>query len=219
TGGTGGATGGTGGATGGTGGAGTGGTAGAGTGGTGGTAGKGGGAGKDGGAGKGGNAGTGGTAGAGGNSGAAGSAGKGGAAGSSVDAGSDADGGAIDVTPDGANDARADAACPTIFGTYQVNNADGSLCGDLDENASQEIRGTAQACALNFISGTGGGGSAITGGATLAADGTFSGATLTLGTNPRMPCSGTWNEQGQELTVVCGTNNDTCTVELVRLGP
>jgi hypothetical protein len=215
--GTGGAAGGTGGAagaTGGSGGAGTGGTAGAATGGT---AGKGGAAGKDGGLGKGGGAGSVGT---GGNSGASGSGGKGGAAGSSIDGGGDQDGSVVDATPgDGANDARVDAGCPNVFGAYQINNADGTLCGDFDEDAPQEIRGTTQACFLSFLSVPDGGGAAVSGGASLGADGTFSGATLTLGTTPRMPCRGTWDEQEQELTIVCGANNDTCSVELLRTGP
>jgi hypothetical protein len=169
-------------------------------------------AGKAGGAGKGGASGTGG---AGGNAGKGGGPGKGGSAGSSDDGGTDGDSG-VDAPRDA--DVGGDAGCPMIFGSYSINNADGS-CGNLVEDADQEIRGTASSCVIQFISDPDGGGAAINGTALLGADGTFSGATLTLGTMPRMACTGTWSEVDQEITVVCPAMNDTCSIEMVRTGP
>jgi hypothetical protein len=119
---------------------------------------------------------------------------------------------------DVSTDRTGDAGCPDVFGTYEINNADGS-CGDLNEDAPQEIRGTAQACFLHFISVVDGGVGAVNGGATLGPDGTFSGAMLTLGTAVRSPCTGSWDANQQELTVVCGTGNDECSIELRREGP
>jgi hypothetical protein len=105
-----------------------------------------------------------------------------------------------------------------VFGTYEINNADGA-CGDINEDADQEIRGTAQACFLHFISVVEGGSAAINGGANLGPNGTFSGATLTVGTMVRTDCTGSWNENQQELTVVCGNGASECLVELRRSGP
>src|SRR6185503_18616022 len=116
------------------------------------------------------------------------------------------DANAPDVVSDG-----ADAGCPDALGTFAVNNAQGLLCGDYSELASQEIRSAGQACSLNFISPNDAGvGPGINGGATLGSDGTFSGATLTLGTVARSPCAGTWSEVNQEITVVCGNPGNDC---------
>jgi hypothetical protein len=220
TGGSGGAAG-TGGASGSGGAAGTGGASGSGgAAGTGGEGGASGAAGSGGGSGgsdaTGGGAGNSGASGAGGTSGAAGG---GGAAGGRDDAGPDEDASTEDVASDGdaTIDPAIDAGCPQIFGTYAINNANG-MCGDLVDNAPQEIRGSA--CALQFISvGADGGIGAINGSATLGADGTFSGATLIEGTVPRTPCRGSWSETEQEMTVICGTSADECLVELRRNGP
>jgi hypothetical protein len=35
----------------------------------------------------------------------------------------------------------------------------------------------------------------------------------------RMPCSGSWSEVEQEITVICGTGADECLIELRRTGP
>jgi hypothetical protein len=121
----------------------------------------------------------------------------------------------MDAQSDGG--ATIDAGCPQIFGAYAINNANG-VCGDLADSAPQEIRGAV--CSLQFISvGADGGIGAINGSAPLGADGTFSGATLILGTMTRMPCSGSWSEVEQETTVICGTGADECLVELRRTGP
>jgi hypothetical protein len=199
----------------------------AGAGGKAGTAGSAGTAGKAGAAGSGGASGGGGSAG----SGAAGSAGSGGASGSGNDAGDASRDGAVD----GSIDARAeastveagrdaaldgtDAGCPNVLGSYQFNNADGA-CSDLFEDAPQEIRSAGPACVLNFISANdAGSGLAINGTAPLGSDGTFSGATLTLGTTSRSPCSASWSEVDQEITVTCGNVGDECLMELRRIGP
>jgi hypothetical protein len=115
-------------------------------------------------------------------------------------------------------DATGDAGCPDAFGTYEIKKADGT-CGNLDANAPQAIRGTAQACFLHFVSVVDGGIGAINGGATLGVDGTFSAATLIEGTAMRSPCSGTWDAQQEQMTIVCGGAGDACTVELRRTGP
>ena len=201
---------------------GTGGTAGSsgasGAGGAAGASGAGGTAGSSGASGAGGTAGASGASGASGAGGTAGNAGSSGAAGTAIDAGKDVN--TTDRGSDGdvATDATGDAGCPDVFGTYEINNANGS-CGDLDEDAPQEIRGTTQACALHFISVVDGGPPAVNGGATLGPDGTFSGATLILGTMTRSPCSGTWDANQQELTVVCGSGGNECLVELRWEGP
>jgi hypothetical protein len=120
----------------------------------------------------------------------------------------------LDVAPD----APSDAGCPDVFGTYAVNNDDGS-CGDFDEGAPQEIRGTGQACELHFISVVNAGAPGINGTATLGADGTFSGAALTEGTTARTGCTGSWDAKEEEITVVCGSGADECSIELRRTGP
>jgi hypothetical protein len=134
-----------------------------------------------------------------------------------VDAGRDGDAGTADAGSDG--DVAGDAGCPNVFGTYQINNADGFGCGDLNENAPQEIRGTTQACVLHFISVLDGGVGAINGQATLGANGTFSGATLTEGTAVRIGCTGSWDAVQEEITVVCGSGMNQCSAELARIGP
>jgi hypothetical protein len=59
----------------------------------------------------------------------------------------------------------------------------------------------------------------MNGSAPLGADGTFSGETLILGTMTRMPCSGSWSEVEQEITVICATGADACLIELRRTAP
>jgi hypothetical protein len=123
----------------------------------------------------------------------------------------------VDAGPDAALDS-GDAGCPNVLGTYDFNNANN--CGDLFEGAPQEIRSSGQACALNFISANDAGtGLGINGAVTLGPDGTFSGATLTLGTAVRTPCNGSWSEGEQEITVTCGTVGNECLMELLRTGP
>lgn len=158
--------------------------------------------------------------GASGSSGASGSAGNSGSGGGTLDASADTDASTADAGLDNdiANEAAGDAGCPDVFGTYEIRNTAGT-CGNLNENAPQAIRGTTQACFLHFTSVVDGGIGAINGGATLGADGTFSGATLIEGTATRSPCNGTWDAQQEEMTVVCGGAGDSCTVELRRTGP
>jgi hypothetical protein len=224
-------TGGAGGASGASGAGGTSGTSGTGgAGGASGTSGTGGAAGASGTGGASGASGTSGTGGAAGAAGAAGASGAGGAsgnggnagsAGSGTDASADADASPADALSEGdvATDRPSDAGCPNVFGTYQINNADG-MCGNLNENAPQEIRGTTQVCALHFISVVDGGVGAINGQATLGPDGTFSGETLFFGTAMRNPCIGTWDANQDELTVVCNSGSaNECLVELLRTGP
>jgi hypothetical protein len=123
----------------------------------------------------------------------------------------------VDAGPDAAADG-ADAGCPDVLGTYVFNTA--FNCGDLFEDAPQEIRSPGQACLLNFISvNDAGTGLAINGTATLGPDGTFSGATLTLGTATSSPCRASWNEVGPVMTVTCGTIGSECAMELRRTGP
>jgi hypothetical protein len=64
-----------------------------------------------------------------------------------------------------------------------------------------------------------GGIGAINGEATLGADGTFSGTPLTEGTVLRSSCTGSWNANQMEMTVICGNGANECLVEMVRIGP
>jgi hypothetical protein len=113
-------------------------------------------------------------------------------------------------------DARPDAGCPDVFGNYDVTSATGT-CGNLNDTAPQSIQGTTQACFLHFNSVVPAGIGAVNGGATLSADGTFSGAMLILGTTTRNPCRGTWEPNAETMTIVCGGVGDACTVVLTRM--
>jgi hypothetical protein len=160
--------------------------------------------------------------GGGGAGGTSGTGGSSGAAGGGTDAGEIRDVATVnDVALDRARvpDARNDAGCPDVFGSYKVTDTRGD-CGNLNEQAPQSIDGTTQACALHFRSVVDGGGiGAVNGGAILRPDGTFSNAALILGTAMRNQCSGTWDENARTMTIACsgsGGPGGDCTVVLTR---
>jgi hypothetical protein len=115
---------------------------------------------------------------------------------------SDADAAGAASAADG--DAVADAlgGCPDVRGQFSIQTS-GSGCGSIPC-----IRAGMAACDIVFQSMPAGGGdsgpSAINGAAQLQADGSFAGASLTVGTIPRMGCRGTWDPATSTMTVDCG---------------
>ncbi len=113
----------------------------------------------------------------------------------------------------GAGGASA-AQCPAVFGTYKVQNGAG-MCGTLNKAAPQSIEGDDVTCAAHFVStAPKGKQAAVNGTAMLDANGNFIDAKLDLGDTPRQPCTGTWNDKAQTMTVKCGGAGDLCTVIL-----
>jgi hypothetical protein len=104
-------------------------------------------------------------------------------------------------------------ACPNLFGAYDVKSRAGA-CGDFDKNAPQSITGNDVTCAATFVSAPKTGKPAINGPAKLDAKGDFTKATLTLGSEAHMPCSGNWNAKSRIMTVACGAGATLCTIEL-----
>jgi hypothetical protein len=98
-------------------------------------------------------------------------------------------------------------------------------CGDADPSASECILadGKYPACKFHFVSaGVPGAVNSPVGDAIeLAADGTFSGATVRLGTTPRSGCVGRWDAKASTVMVACGGaagSTQSCEVTLVRTG-
>lgn len=109
-------------------------------------------------------------------------------------------------------------SCPDVFGSFTVASV-GQGCGDLNTSAPQCIKGTTSVCALHFYSVLPDGGTAaVNGGATLGADGTFSGAAIILGTVQRTGCVGAWNASTSTMSVTCGGTgtSQSCTANLTR---
>jgi len=125
------------------------------------------------------------------------------------------DGGATDsgATDLGAVDTGPAASCPDVYGAFSMMTA-GIGCGDLNAGAPQRIDGDSTACLATFSS-TGG----INGTATVSADGSFSGASLSLGSAAATSCTGTWTAATSTMTVVCGSGPSRCSVTLTRTGP
>jgi hypothetical protein len=122
-----------------------------------------------------------------------------------------------DVEPDVTPDVPTDAACPNVFGTYEVNSENGD-CSGLTDQDPQEIRGAL--CALQFISANDGGTVAVNGTADLQSNGTFTSTTLTLNTMARTPCTGLWDQLNERMTVTCNQGDaNECEVVLRRTGP
>jgi hypothetical protein len=123
----------------------------------------------------------------------------------------------IDAGPitDAAKDVIVIPGCPNVYGVYEITDVSGK-CGDLNKDAPQSIQGTTKYCALHFVSVVEGGVGAINGGADLDSKGEFSGAKLYEGTVLRSPCAGSWDANGQAMTVVCGGQNDVCKVIMTR---
>jgi hypothetical protein len=109
----------------------------------------------------------------------------------------------------------AGVTCPNVFGNYDIVDTAGS-CAGLNKDAPQSIQGTDVACYAHFVSVSAIGGTAVNGGAALDENGNFSGASLYFGKSQRSPCSGTWNQVDERMTVKCAVQNETCTVVMDR---
>jgi hypothetical protein len=107
------------------------------------------------------------------------------------------------------------AACPNVFGDYEIKSKDGT-CGTLNTDAAQSIKGTDVACYAHFVSTPPAGAQGVNGGAALTQDGSFTAAKLYLNDVQRNPCSGTWNAAEKTMTVKCGGQGDLCTVVMKR---
>lgn len=152
--------------------------------------------------------------------------------GATQSSGSDASDGGPSTTGDAsdsapgveAGDARSDVApppCPDVHGTYTITPVEGQGCGtSFSASAPQCIRqGQSSACGITFQSMvSGGGNTAINGGASLQNDGSFSGAALAEGTLNRTGCTGTWSAGTSTMTVDCGGtgSSQACVLSLVR---
>jgi len=127
-------------------------------------------------------------------------------------------GGDVDSGPV-AEDAGGGPACPDLLGAYSIAKT-GVNCGDLSAQATDCIAAKGSDCHEEFLtkkSGTGlGAGSGVSGEVDLDGTGGFSGATLTLGTQSKTDCAGTWDDAAGQLTIECGTAPLDCTVTLTR---
>jgi hypothetical protein len=124
--------------------------------------------------------------------------------------------GGADTSAGGADTgAGGAAACPDLFGDYNIKSAVG-MCGTLNKNAPQSIEGNDVDCAAHFVSTPAKGEPGINGGATLDAKGDFKNAKLTLGGMQRSPCTGTYAAAAGTMTVECGGVGDACTVVLTK---
>jgi hypothetical protein len=110
------------------------------------------------------------------------------------------DGSAVDAGP-----------CPDQHGAYAIAIS-GQGCGDLAASAPECV--TQSACHATFISS----GGALTGTASIAMDGAFSGAAITEGTSNRTGCTGTWDAGTSTLTIDCGGtgSSQSCIATLTR---
>ena len=113
------------------------------------------------------------------------------------------------------------AACPDEHGRYTIMLSGGG-CGNLDKAAAQCVAQTA--CGISFASSSGTSGKALDSDPNapipLAADGSFTGATITEGTGAaaRTGCVGAWDPTSSTLTVDCGGTSGTqaCIAKLTR---
>ncbi len=129
---------------------------------------------------------------------------------------SDGSGGATDLSslPD-----LAGTMCPDLFGKYINIKTSGPGCGNLSTTAPQCVGGTAVLCFAHFSSVPANQApGAVNGGVTVGADGSFSGASLILGTNKRTNCSGSWDAASATMTVMCGMGTEECTITMTRSG-
>lgn len=108
-------------------------------------------------------------------------------------------------------DAAVDAGpCPDEHGAYSVTLA-GQGCGDTSTAA---VCITQNACTVTFANN----GGSLTGSASIAMDGSFTGAAITEGTGNRTGCVGMWNPSTSTLTVDCGGvgTSQSCRATLAR---
>jgi hypothetical protein len=110
--------------------------------------------------------------------------------------------------------AESGTACPTVAGSYTIV-ASGLGCTGVNASAPECI--VQSGCDITFNS-KGTAGNAINGTATLAADGSFTDATLTEGTSMRSGCVGTWSASLARVVVDCGGTGtaQSCRLTLTR---
>jgi hypothetical protein len=116
----------------------------------------------------------------------------------------------------GTGAASGSSACPNVLGVYEVSIS--GDCETLNVDAAQSIEATATECHVEFVSDEPDpGAKAVSGEATLDADGNFADARLFLDSVLRFPCDGTWSAADESMTVVCEGLADPCTSVLNRL--
>ena len=112
----------------------------------------------------------------------------------------------------GTLDAAVDAGpCPDQHGAYSVALS-GQGCGNTSMAADCI---TQNACTITLSSN---GGGSLDGTASVAMDGSFTGAAITEGTGNRTGCVGMWNASTSTLTVDCGGvgTSQSCRATLTR---
>jgi hypothetical protein len=144
--------------------------------------------------------------------------------GGSDGSGNDSASPATDSSTDSGGDAAVDSGgetgagnpCPDVTGSYTVSivKSGSQGCADLSASAPQCI--TQTTCDLAFASVVTTGGPAVNGAASLQNDGSFMGAALSVGTEPRTGCTGSWDSGSSTMTVICGGAAEGCTLSLVR---
>jgi hypothetical protein len=115
-----------------------------------------------------------------------------------------------DKASNGNVDAGFDAgSCPDQYGAYSVALS-GVGCGDTAMGAQCV---TQTSCHVTFASSGG-----LNGMASLAMDGSFTGAAITEGTGTRTGCAGTWSAATSTITVDCGGvgSSQSCRAALTR---
>jgi hypothetical protein len=118
-------------------------------------------------------------------------------------------------------DADAAGSCPDVRGQYGIQTS-GSGCGSIFGSLPPCVRDGPIACDVVFQSSPAGGGdagpSAIHGEVQLQPDGSFDNANLTVGTIPRMQCTGAWDPASSTMTVTCGglDASEGCVLRLKR---
>ena len=113
------------------------------------------------------------------------------------------------------------AACPDVLGAYSLVKI-GLGCADLSITAPQCIKATPAACTVLFASPDSTQGKGVTGQVAIDMNGDFSNGMITLGTQQRSGCTGTWNQATSQMAVNCGGQNASmqmCTATLTRTAP
>ena len=106
-------------------------------------------------------------------------------------------------------------SCPDISGSYSLAHA-GDGCGDLAD--ATECVQVDNACGAQMKASGGGGARGVEASVSLDADGSFSGASVKLGSADRSGCTGTWDASASTLTIDCGGtgSSQSCVVTLTR---
>ncbi len=116
--------------------------------------------------------------------------------------------------------APLDAAkgCPDVFGGYGTIVATGPGCGNIDVAATECLVGASDTCTARFFSPADGGAGAVSGLIKVGGDGTFTNASLKLGTTAKTGCSGKFTAATSKIDFTCGATTELCTVTMQRTG-